>query len=95
MLSLVEAPCAFSAIFGYAILLVSVRFLESARVRLRGASKYVKTNTFEQGLILTTLTIRNAFFFNFLAPLWDARHVLKGVCTRSILKPLTHFWLLG
>ena len=48
--------------FGYTILLVSVTFLESARVRLRGASKYVKTNTFEQGLILTTLTDEMRFF---------------------------------
>ena len=57
---------------------------------MRGASNYVKTNTFEQGLILTTLT-HELHFLNFHAPLWDARQVLKGTRTRSILKPLTHF----
>ena len=75
--------------------MVSVTFLESVRGRLRGASNYVKTNTFEQGLILTTLTHEMRFFLNFHAPLRDARHVSKGTRTRSILKPLTHFWLLG
>ena len=62
MWPLVEAPCLFSAFFGYTILLVSVKFLESARVRLRGASKCVKTNTFEQGVILSTLTHEMHFF---------------------------------
>ena len=40
----------------HSIFVMSVTFLESARVRLRGASNDVKANTFEQGLILTTLT---------------------------------------
>ena len=44
------------------ILLVSVTFLESVRGRLRGASNYVKTNTFEQATILTTLTHETRFF---------------------------------
>ena len=76
------------------ILVVSVTFLESVRGRLRAASSCVKTNTFQQGVILTTLT-HEMRFLNFLAPLWDARHVSKGTRTRSILRHLTHFWLLG
>ena len=43
------------------ILLVSVTFLESVRGRLRGASNYVKTNTFAQATILTTLTRERHF----------------------------------
>jgi len=44
------------------ILLVSVRFLESGYSRLRAAWSCVKTNTFQQGVILTTVTYEMHFW---------------------------------
>ena len=77
------------------IFFVSVTFLESFRGRLQGASNYVKANTFVQGLILTTLTHEIRLFEFSCTPMGPQARFEKGACAKSILRPLTHFWLLG
>ena len=59
ILALVEAPCAFSAT---RVLGAAVKCLQRAKGRVKWARSYVKTNTCQQGVILTTVTYETHFF---------------------------------